>query len=67
MHAAVWKVNAAGATIVRHLDAQEVFVSEILSMAGRLHSSHQELVFWRDLLLDTFLLVEFLHVVLDLV
>ena len=46
VHAAIRKVNTAGAAIVLHSYTQEVLVSDIFCMTCRLHSSHQELVFW---------------------
>jgi hypothetical protein len=67
LHAAIREVNAADTALVLALNAESVGVLDVLGVASWLNTGHHELVFWRDLLLDTFLLSEVLHFVLDLV
>lgn len=55
--AAVGQIDAASASVVLDKYTQEVLVRDTLSVASRLHTSHHELIFWRDSLLDTLLLL----------
>lgn len=44
--AAVWQIGTASATVVLDKHAQEVLVRDALGVAGRLDTSHHELVLW---------------------
>jgi len=67
-HAAVRQVRAASAAVVSALNDEEVLVAEELRVGCGLHGGHHELIFRRELLALTGLLVlfVFLDIILDL-
>ena len=66
-HARIREVNTANHTIVLERHCEEVFVRELVGVAGRLQRGHHELVCVRDFLLLALLLLEVGNLVLDLV
>ncbi len=64
-HAAIWKVDAASASVVLNKYTQEVLVSDTLCVRSSLHTSHHELILGRDCLDLTLLLFLSCHFVLD--
>ena len=63
--AAVRQIDTTNASIVLNEHAQEVLIGDALGVAGRLHTSHHELVLWRNGFHDTLLLLLINNFVLD--
>ena len=65
--AAVGEIDAANASLILDQDAEEILVRELLGMASCLNSSHHELIFWRERLHDTLLLLLCFNFVFDFI